>query len=90
MNSDTYTRNVSLQCPTCGNTQFATSNDGPEVATCASCGRKLTREELLRENSENISTHVDEIKEQVVGDVRKELRSVLSKAFRGNENIRFK
>ncbi len=91
MDAEKYNRSISLQCPTCGSTQFASSDDeSSEIVTCASCGRELTRDELLRENSENISEHVKEIESQVVKDVEKELKDTLTKAFEGNKYIQIK
>jgi uncharacterized Zn finger protein (UPF0148 family) len=91
MDTNRYTRTISLNCPTCNCTQFSSSEDGTsEVITCSSCGRVLTRDELLRENSENISAHTDEVKSQVIKDVSKQLHDVLRDAFKGNKNIRIK
>ncbi len=91
MDADKYNRTISLLCPTCGCTQFAQEDAGPEgVVTCSSCGRELRREELIRENGENIAEHVSEIKKEVVKDMEKELKNMLSKAFKGNKNFRIR
>jgi len=93
MNEEKYQRRISLHCPTCGSTQYEFScgvDETIELVKCASCGRELTKDELLRENSENIHEHVREISEQVKEDVAKELRESLKKAFKGNKNFRIK
>lgn len=91
MNSDKYTRSVSMHCPTCGGTSFkGVEGADADLLTCASCDLKLSRDELLRENSENIAEHLDEIKALVKKDITKQLQNSLKKAFKGNKNIRLK
>jgi len=93
MNPEKYDRSVTLLCPTCGSSQFSQSAENEEdsaLMKCASCGREITKDELIRENSENIAEHVDEIKEQVVKDVRSELQKSLAAAFKGNKHIKIK
>ena len=60
------------------------------MVKCASCGRELTRDELIAENSENISAHTKEIGKEVTKDIADEMRKSLKKAFRGSKNIRIK
>lgn len=91
--SEKYDRNISLLCPTCGATHFeyeSGENEAIEIVKCASCGRVLTKDELLNENSENIQEHVSEITEQATKDIVKEFQDSLKKAFSGNSNVRIK
>lgn len=93
MDPEKYNRSVSLLCPTCGCTQFSYDEGADEtiqVMTCASCEREFNRDELIRENSENIDGHLSEIKKEVTKDLTAEIRKSLKKAFSGNKNIRFK
>jgi predicted RNA-binding Zn-ribbon protein involved in translation (DUF1610 family) len=93
MDTEKYNRNVSLLCPTCGCTQFEFGkgvDETIEIAKCASCGRKLTKDELIQENSENISEHMREIGSQVTKYLAKEMKESFKKAFKGNKNIRIK
>ena len=93
MDAEIYNRSVSLLCPTCGNDQFEFHqglDDSFEIAKCASCGREINKDDLIRENRENINEHVEEIGQQVVEDVAKELRSSLRKAFHGSKNLKSK
>lgn len=93
MNTERYDRRVSLLCSTCGNDQFEFDqgvDDSLEIAKCASCGREIDKDNLIRENSENINAHVEEIGQQIVKDVANDLRSRLKKAFQGNKNIKFR
>ncbi len=91
MDANKYNRDIVLRCPTCGCDQFQHEqgpNEAIQVVACASCGRKITKDDLLRENSENISEHARELGEEVVKDAAKELKESLKRAFRGNKNIR--
>lgn len=93
MNPEKYNRNINLLCPTCGSSEFThtrTVDERVQKVTCRSCERELDKEELIRENSENINEHMSEIKKEVVKDVTDELRKSLKKAFSGNKNIRLK
>ena len=77
MDASKYNRSVTLLCPTCGNTEFAHEENSSELVRCASCGREFTKDDLIRENSENISIGVEEMKQQVVKDITKEFKSAL-------------
>ena len=93
MKDEKYSRNVSMLCPTCGCSQFEFENgvdETIEIAKCASCGRTLTKDELIRENSENINEHVKEIGAQVTKDLAKEMKESLMKASKGNKIFRIK
>jgi predicted RNA-binding Zn-ribbon protein involved in translation (DUF1610 family) len=93
MDAEKYNRSVTLLCPTCGGTQFSPvspDNTESELQKCASCAREITRDELIRENSENISEHVNEIKKEVTNDIANELKKQLASAFKGSKFIKVK
>jgi uncharacterized Zn finger protein (UPF0148 family) len=93
MDTEKYNRNLSLLCPTCGCTQFEYEkgvDETIEKVRCARCGRMLTKDELIQENSENISENIKEIGDQVVKDLAKELKESLRKTFKNSKNIRIK
>jgi transcription initiation factor IIE alpha subunit len=93
MDAEKYNRNVPLLCPTCGCTQFGYDkgvDETIEIAKCASCGRELTKDELIHENSENISEHVKEMGDEIIKDAAKEMKEALKNAFKGSKNIRVK
>jgi len=93
MDSEKYNRSITLLCPTCGGTMFEFEHgvdETIEIATCVKCGRELLKDELIRENEENISEHVEEIGKEVVKDMADELRKSFKNAFRGSKNIKFK
>lgn len=93
MKNRKYDRDVPLLCPTCGNSLFeheSGTDETIELVSCASCGREMTKDQLIRDNSENMSEHVREVSEEVRKDVVNEFRKNLRKAFRSSRNIRFK
>ncbi len=93
MDAEKYNRSVTLLCPTCGSTQFSSSepsNSEAELITCTSCDRKLTRDELIRENNENIDEHVKEIGKEVTRDLERELKKQLADALKGSNFIKIK
>lgn len=93
MKDGKYNRSIGLQCPTCGCTSYEYEqgvDETIEVGKCASCGREMTKDELLQENSENIQEHISEMGKQVTDDLAKELKASLKKAFKGSKNIRIK
>jgi len=91
MKTDKYSRSVSLYCPTCGGTEFEQNEDDPSApVTCVSCAREITRNDLVRENSENITAHVNEMGNEIVRDAADELHRSLKKAFRADSFIRIR
>lgn len=93
MDSEKYNRSVSLLCPTCGCSQFETSggvDETVEMTKCTSCGRVATKDDLMRDNTENISEHVQEIGAEITKDFAAELRKSLKGALSGNKFIKFK
>ncbi|MXS86337.1 hypothetical protein ABO04_10650 [Nitrosomonas sp. HPC101] len=93
MDAEKYNRSVTLLCPTCGGTQFSPvspDNIESELQKCASCSREITRDELIRENSENINEHVNEIKKEMTEDVANELKKQLASVFKGSKFIKIK
>lgn len=93
MNTEKYNRTVPLHCPTCGSSNFSQPDEAEletALMTCASCGREITKADLIRENTENIDEHAKEIKVQVVEDFQRQLKQSLADAFKGNKFIKVK
>lgn len=93
MDTEKYNRTLSLRCPTCGGDQFEFEHgldETVELAICASCGRTLTKDELIRENSELIDAQVEEIGDVMVKDAAAEMRKTLKNAFRGSKSIKIR
>ena len=91
MDKGKYDRQVRLFCPTCGNNLFEYEqgvDETIEIVTCESCGREITKDQLILENSENISEHVKEVGNEMMGDLAKKMRKELKKAFQGSKNIK--
>jgi uncharacterized Zn finger protein len=89
--SNRHERRISLLCPTCGNSQYEYEtgvDETIEMAKCASCGRVLTKDELLHENEENISIHAKELGKEAVPELAQKLKDALKQAFKGNKNFR--
>lgn len=93
MDAEKYSRSVTLLCPTCGSSSFETQG-GPgeavQMTKCASCGREATKDDLIRENSENISEHVKEMGAEITKDFAGELRKTLKDAVHGSKFIKIK
>lgn len=90
MNSERYTRSIVLLCPTCGNSDLeqAEGDDNQEAIHCPSCNRAMSRDELIRENGENVDAVVAEVTSEVLKDAEQELKNMLKNAFKGSPNIR--
>lgn len=93
MNDKRLERDISMLCPTCGNTQFEFESSIPEAVEevkCASCGRIMSKHELLRENSENIEEHAKDMGKAIGRSIANDMKKSLKRAFRGNKNFRIK
>ena len=77
MKSD-YSRTVSMQCSTCGGTDFEIEGESSPVR-CAPCDRIFIREELVRENGARIESEVEDVKAQLVADIRKDFSKIFKK-----------
>ena len=89
MASDKFSRTVSMQCSTCGGTQFEFEGDtGPYRCVC--CDRTFAREELIRESGRLIDNEVGEMAKDAGEYAREQLRKSFKKAFAGSKHIKFK
>lgn len=79
-------RNIDLLCPVCGNKMFEDLNGGNEDLSndesfeyrCANCNRIFTKKELLDANQLLIDETIEEMKDDVIKQIEKELK----KAFK--------
>lgn len=84
---ESYDRSVELICPVCGGKTFSFDNeiDDGDV-TCVQCKRVFSRDELNDANQENISVNLEEVKKEVVDDIKKDFQ----KMFINNKHFRIK
>lgn len=93
MNLDKLNRNITLVCPTCGNTEMESLNGLHDVSDsfkCDGCGLEISKEDLINANQENINANLDEVKELAAKEVKLEIEKMLKNAFKGSKNINFK
>lgn len=90
MNLDNLSREIRMVCRACGNDEFEYDDVAGDLSNvpdetelkCTHCSLKTTKGELVEDNSESINAAVDEISEEVVAAVQKELDTVIKKVFR--------
>lgn len=93
MEAEKYNRSVTILCPTCGCSQFSVVSPDSvesELKKCSSCGREISCDELIQENSENIDKHTNEMSKEAIKDIEKELEKEFASAFKGNKFIKIK
>ncbi len=81
-------RKVTLLCPLCGNDQFSSldeevedflhANDDVRVR-CSDCGSEYTKREILDGNSAIVDNAVDELAQNAVKELEKELKKAIKK-----------
>ena len=79
---------ISLKCSVCGNDQFSTVEENTEdlmdapdetLIKCSDCGRVVTKEELIEENSHIIDANLEDFKEDIFKEVEKDLKKAFKK-----------
>lgn len=68
-------RQVALMCPTCGNTEFITDTSSNDVE-CPRCGLVIQKDDLLKENGENLQAHLKEITQEASKEIKKHFKNV--------------
>lgn len=78
-------KKVTLYCDRCGNDQFYfedTNNGDVELVSddtilkCSDCGKIFTKEELIELNAEVITANVEDMKEEIVKEVQREINKL--------------
>ncbi|APR51915.1 hypothetical protein CA223_07265 [Sphingomonas koreensis] len=77
MDAGKYNRSISMQCPTCGGTDFA--QDDSSIVKCASCDREMTKDELREANGDRIQAELEVIKAEVMKDIRADFAKAFKK-----------
>jgi predicted nucleic acid-binding Zn-ribbon protein len=72
-----HERSISMQCPTCGCQQFEydendTSDNEIIIVKCTGCEREMTKKELYDENKGTIDAAFEEMKDDVMNDIKKQ------------------
>lgn len=85
-----YIKNVSMYCPVCGcnsfksveniSTPLSETNDNILIK-CANCLVKFTKGELKEKNQDIINASINELKQEVIVDLKKELELMLKNTF---------
>lgn len=88
---DSYDKKIQLQCITCGDTSFEFNEDKSWVK-CNRCGKVYLGgyDELVVLNQGIINQELEETKEELLKDVKKDITEMLKDAFKGNKSIKFK
>jgi uncharacterized Zn finger protein len=80
--------NITLKCSVCANDQFSTVEeniedlmDAPDetLIKCSDCGRVVTKEELIEENSHIIDANLEDFKKDIFKEVEKDLKKAFKK-----------
>lgn len=76
-------KSVKLLCPVCGNTMFEDLNENDLLDDeclrykCVNCNRVFTKRELLDENKELMDSAIEEMKDDAIKEIMKELKKSL-------------
>ena len=86
-----YNKTIELKCSTCGDSDFKYNEDKSWIK-CNRCGREYHGgyDELVQLNTETINEEIKKTKEELEGDLQKELNNMFKRAFKGSKNIKFK
>jgi ribosomal protein S27E len=82
---------LEIRCITCGDTKFEFKEDYSWIK-CVRCGKEYLggKDELIELNQENIDNAIDENKEEILKEAKKEISEMLKKSFKGNKFLKFK
>jgi len=79
---------INLKCSVCGNDQFSVVAetveellDAPDdtLVKCSDCGREVTKEEFIKENSHIIEANVEDFKADFIKEFEKDLKKAFKK-----------
>jgi len=88
---DSYDSNIQLKCIACGDTDFE-FNDDHSWVKCQRCGKEYTggKDELIELNQSNIGDGLENLKSEVLKDLKLHLSESLKNSLKGNNYIKFK
>lgn len=76
---------INMKCNVCGNDQFSTVDKGIEdvqnaseetEVKCSDCGRVTSKEQLVEENSDIINANMDDFKEDIMKQLKKDFKKM--------------
>jgi uncharacterized Zn finger protein len=76
---------ISMKCSICGNDQFAAVDESIEdmlnapdetEVKCSDCGRVTTKEQLIEENSHIIDANVEDFKDEIMKQLKKDFKKM--------------
>ena len=88
---DNYTKNISLYCPVCGGIHFRSVDkineplneaDDTVLFICSNCSLQITKSELMEKNQDIIHANLEDLKNEVISDVKKDFQKMLKNAFK--------
>lgn len=87
-----YNRSISLRCATCGDMSSFEFSEDKSWVKCEKCGKEYLGgyDELVELNQPKINKEVEQMKEEVSEDLKKEVNKMLRDTFKGNKNIKLK
>lgn len=88
---DSYNKDVLLRCITCGDTEFE-FNDDKSWIKCIRCGREYDggQDELIELNQKAINDELEDSKEEILKDLKKNVSEMFKESFKGNKYLKFK
>lgn len=78
---------ISLKCSACGNDQFSVVDENIEDmlnapdetgVKCSDCGRVTTKKQLIDENSYVINANIEDFKDDLVKELRKDFKKIFN------------
>lgn len=87
-----YDKNIQLRCAICGSADDFEYNEDKTHIRCKKCNKEYVGGygELVEANRTLIQDELEATQVEVKQDVEKELRDMLTKAFKGNKYVRIK
>jgi DNA-directed RNA polymerase subunit RPC12/RpoP len=82
-----YNRSIKLRCITCGDDSSFESNEDKTYIKCIRCGREYLGgyDEVVELNQELIDQELEDVKREVVADLKRDFNKSLKDVFKGNK-----
>lgn len=84
---ENYDRSVKLRCITCGDDSSFEPNEDRTYIKCIRCGREYFGgyDEVVELNQELIDQELEDVKREVVADLKRDFNKSLKDVFKGNK-----